>query len=191
MHWKLKVSEYGKIKSAEIETAPLTLFVGDNNSGKSYLMSLLWAIQNFGVEGLIGYRYSPDSREKYAVMDWLKKQIEFTCYEKVNRVSAGEIAMDLQTILQEGLKYNKNNLVSWSFNTQDIKIEKMEIELERLEEVFLSFKRTQEVDTDCVIIQSNIEGAYKFTLPLSSWEKLSVDGRLFKMDSKREKYHEN
>ena len=37
MHWKLKVSGYEKIKSAEIETAPLTLFVGDNNSGKSYL----------------------------------------------------------------------------------------------------------------------------------------------------------
>lgn len=35
MHWKLKVKGYGKIKSAEIEIAPLTLFVGDNNSGKS------------------------------------------------------------------------------------------------------------------------------------------------------------
>ncbi|MCI8790709.1 MAG: ATP-binding protein [Lachnospiraceae bacterium] len=43
MGWRLKVSGYGKIESAEIETAPLTLFVGDNNSGKSYLMSLLWA----------------------------------------------------------------------------------------------------------------------------------------------------
>lgn len=33
MHWKLKVSVHGKIKSAEIEIAPLTFFVGDNNSG--------------------------------------------------------------------------------------------------------------------------------------------------------------
>ena len=36
MGWRLKVSGYGKLESAEIETAPLTLFVGDNNSGKSY-----------------------------------------------------------------------------------------------------------------------------------------------------------
>lgn len=53
MHWKLKVSKYGKIESAEIETAPLTLFVGDNNSGKSYLMSLMWGIQNFGMAALL------------------------------------------------------------------------------------------------------------------------------------------
>ena len=33
--WKLRVENYGKIKSAEIEIAPLTLFVGDNNSGKT------------------------------------------------------------------------------------------------------------------------------------------------------------
>lgn len=32
-------------KSAEIQVAPLTLFVGDNNSGKSYLMFLLWGIR--------------------------------------------------------------------------------------------------------------------------------------------------
>ena len=50
MYWKLKVSGYGKIEHAEIEVAPLILFVGDNNSGKSYLMSLLWGIQNFGME---------------------------------------------------------------------------------------------------------------------------------------------
>ena len=53
MYWRLKVSEYGKIGHADIEVAPLTLFVGDNNSGKSYLMSLLWGIQNFGIMQLM------------------------------------------------------------------------------------------------------------------------------------------
>lgn len=51
--WKLIVENYGKIKSAEIEVAPLTLFVGDNNSGKSYLLALLWGIEHFGVEELM------------------------------------------------------------------------------------------------------------------------------------------
>ena len=54
MHWKLEVQEYGKIEYAEIAMAPLTLFVGDNNSGKSYLLTLLWGIKNLGVEGLLG-----------------------------------------------------------------------------------------------------------------------------------------
>lgn len=32
----------GRIERAEVEVRPLTLFVGENNSGKSYLASLLW-----------------------------------------------------------------------------------------------------------------------------------------------------
>lgn len=48
--WKLVVEDFGKIKSAEIEVAPLTLFVGDNNSGKGYLLSLIWGIRNLGAE---------------------------------------------------------------------------------------------------------------------------------------------
>lgn len=48
MHWKLKVKEYGKIKSAEIEMAPLTLFVGDNNSGKSYLIRFFGGFRILG-----------------------------------------------------------------------------------------------------------------------------------------------
>ena len=43
MAYKLIVENYGKIERAEIEVTPLTLFVGDNNSGKSYLLSLIWA----------------------------------------------------------------------------------------------------------------------------------------------------
>ncbi len=42
--WALKVERFGKIKRAEIEIAPLMLFVGENNSGKSYMMSLLWGL---------------------------------------------------------------------------------------------------------------------------------------------------
>jgi predicted ATPase len=44
--WSLCVKNFGKIESAEIEVSPLMIFIGDNNSGKSYLMSLLWGIIN-------------------------------------------------------------------------------------------------------------------------------------------------
>lgn len=40
----LSVKNFGKIKEANIELAPFTLFVGDNNSGKSYILSLIWGI---------------------------------------------------------------------------------------------------------------------------------------------------
>lgn len=40
--WTLVVEGLGRIERAEVELRPLTLFVGENNSGKSYLSSLLW-----------------------------------------------------------------------------------------------------------------------------------------------------
>ena len=55
--WKLYVEDYGRIKHAEIEAAPLTLFVGDNNSGKSYLLALLWGIRSLGISTFMGEQY--------------------------------------------------------------------------------------------------------------------------------------
>ena len=36
--WTLHVENFAKIKSADVTIAPLMCFVGDNNSGKSYLI---------------------------------------------------------------------------------------------------------------------------------------------------------
>lgn len=44
--WSLYVEDFGKIQEAEIEVSPLMIFSGDNNSGKSYLMSLIWGLIN-------------------------------------------------------------------------------------------------------------------------------------------------
>lgn len=44
MQHRLIIEKFGKIERAEIQVSPLTLLVGDNNSGKSYLLSLLWGI---------------------------------------------------------------------------------------------------------------------------------------------------
>ncbi|MEI3279735.1 MAG: AAA family ATPase [Eubacterium ramulus] len=46
--WTLHVENFAKIKSADVTIAPLMCFVGDNNSGKSYLMSVLWGILTLG-----------------------------------------------------------------------------------------------------------------------------------------------
>ncbi|HBT75964.1 MAG TPA: hypothetical protein DEB39_03365 [Planctomycetaceae bacterium] len=40
----LHVENFAGIRRADIELAPLTLFVGDNNSGKTYLATLIWGL---------------------------------------------------------------------------------------------------------------------------------------------------
>lgn len=44
--WTVHVKNFGKIEEAAVEIAPLTMFVGDNNSGKSYMMTLIYGLLN-------------------------------------------------------------------------------------------------------------------------------------------------
>src|SRR5438309_11164887 len=44
---ELRIEGFGNIASAHIKLAPLTILVGRNNTGKSYVASLLWAVQSF------------------------------------------------------------------------------------------------------------------------------------------------
>lgn len=139
MGWRVKVSGYGKIESAEIEAAPLTLFVGDNNSGKSYLMSLLWGIRNLGGELL----YAGDASEKTESDDrllcWVKKQIEAAREQGVHTVLASEIGDELQIVLQERIHQNRDKFVKAIFNSSDVEIEELQIELTGLADISLDF----------------------------------------------------
>lgn len=44
--WKFEVQDLGKVAEAKIRMAPLVLLVGPNNTGKSYIATLVWAITN-------------------------------------------------------------------------------------------------------------------------------------------------
>lgn len=41
-----KVSNLGRVRSADIQLAPLTILVGKNDTGKSYVATLIWALSN-------------------------------------------------------------------------------------------------------------------------------------------------
>lgn len=45
--WTAAIDDFGRIKSASIKMAPLVVLLGKNNTGKSYVASLLWSLLNF------------------------------------------------------------------------------------------------------------------------------------------------
>jgi hypothetical protein len=47
-NWKLSVEDYGPIVKGQVELSSLVVLLGVNNSGKSYIASLLWALLNPG-----------------------------------------------------------------------------------------------------------------------------------------------
>jgi ABC-type transport system involved in cytochrome c biogenesis ATPase subunit len=70
MGWKLTVEDFGRIERAEVDVRPLMLFVGDNNSGKSYLASLLWGI--VAMQGDVELSASPGYQR---CVEWVAERI--------------------------------------------------------------------------------------------------------------------
>ena len=54
----IAVRDFGPISHAEVDLAPLTVLIGSNNSGKSYLALAIYSLSR-AIAGTHGYRYRP------------------------------------------------------------------------------------------------------------------------------------
>ena len=62
----LSLENFGPIKKAEINMAPLTIFIGPNSSGKSFSAALIHSLLNsFNMLGLNRYEYIRNKSEIY------------------------------------------------------------------------------------------------------------------------------
>lgn len=119
--WTLHVENFARIESADIEISPLMCFIGDNNSGKSYIMNLLWGII---ANGYMFYydrdKCCVDSPEYAKCNEWWIDNIN----QKVEITS--EIAQKYIDWFNKILEYNKLKLLQNIFNNE-VKIGKIEI----------------------------------------------------------------
>lgn len=139
MEHRLIIEKFGKIERAVIQAAPFTLFVGDNNSGKSYLLSLLWGI------------YSED---EWSVLfeDLEEQKLYREICERISSLVLGleegpnqEIRISsekLLKVLNNTLDRNKDRFVSGIFNAKQVSIQKLSVEIP--EKFDLSIKIWQE-----------------------------------------------
>lgn len=124
MKWKLKIRNFGKIKEAEIHNSSLRFIVGHNNSGKSYLMTLLW-----GIEKITNYTSEvPLSEQEIDLSSWISE-------EQYNRILNGE-QFDLHLLdyidiincyINLILQKEKDKIVSRLFHFEDVKIEELSL----------------------------------------------------------------
>jgi len=149
----LHVEDFAKIRKATIEAAPLMLFVGDNNSGKSYLLSLLWGLiggVNFGRWASTRKLYSEikfDGVEK--ILDlWKTKNYDESneapdpvfSFKNMLLVSAEE-----QHALAEGfntfLATAKDELVDEIFNTDETSIQSIRLDIPFREDLMVGYQK--------------------------------------------------
>ncbi|MCI8627001.1 MAG: AAA family ATPase [Lachnospiraceae bacterium] len=144
-YWKLIVEKFGKIERAEIELAPMTLLVGDNNSGKSYLLSLLWAI--YALSGQVVFSYEVVkklcSKEYDRIEDLFWKKIDNLQEGATATIELQEISGSLQIIINQLLDEKKEELVKVLFHSEVVQIGKLSLRMPELPPERLTLKRDQ------------------------------------------------
>lgn len=128
---KMTVEQFGKIRKAEIELAPLTLFVGDNNSGKSYLLSLSWAMRTIVNELVFSANIFKNlkSRSYNALKAILLENIDNLTEEHSEFIDILMIKPYLQDIINEALEISREQLIKSLFNSDSVQIGKVSLTL--------------------------------------------------------------
>ena len=117
--WTLHVENFARIESADIEMAPLMCFIGDNNSGKSYVMALLWGLLYHSWYFLFSDNNVAVEKQKIC-STWREKYFEQDC---IVDDTAIQKYVELFNAL---LDFHKEKIVADIFN-QNIPVGKIEI----------------------------------------------------------------
>jgi len=131
--WTLHVEDFGKIKKADIEVTPFTLFIGDNNSGKSYLLSLIWGLMNLNVVTIFDALHGSNSENYIKSSEWLNAVYDksFDEVEDGYRIKMDEeIFLSFNGLLNECLENIKSKITNSIFNRQ-VDIGKLSVELQK------------------------------------------------------------
>ena len=120
LNWVLHVENFARIKKADIQIAPLMCFIGDNNSGKSYIMSLLWGLLK---NSDLLYNNKPDETTTYnECKDWILSHID----KRTVVIDENSEQMFLRWF-NELLAQNKDRLIRRTFNTDIVRIGNLQI----------------------------------------------------------------
>ncbi|XXT20737.1 AAA family ATPase [Sorangium sp. So ce429] len=119
--WKLVVEDLGRIARAEIEARPLLLFVGGNNTGKTYLASLLW-----GLTSLSGELTVTRGEAYQRCVAWIEERFARHEQEPAFEVTP-EVHAELVQIVNDTLREQGATLAARTFNRASFKIGKIEL----------------------------------------------------------------
>ncbi|MGN0170902.1 MAG: AAA family ATPase [Lachnospiraceae bacterium] len=147
--WIVHIKNFGKIEEADVEVAPLTLFVGDNNSGKSYIMSLIYGLLSVRFF-FDGYVVDEDSQIFQQCCSIIEKMIpeQHTTNEYV--LSEKEINQ-LQQLINQVLKNNKQKFLMNLFN-REMEIEELRVEFPKHMRVIFEVRNVMDAEKNQDVI---------------------------------------
>lgn len=119
----LKVKNFGKIQDATISLNKFTIFTGENNSGKTYLMQLIYAVINY----------------LYRTETWFDIASELTTHNMENFLNKDSVVYVnssnfhiIQKHINLWLENKKEDIISQTFN-KNISIDKLELSFDNID----------------------------------------------------------
>lgn len=124
----IHIRNFGKIKSADIDINNLTVFVGENNSGKTYLMQLIYGLFSF---------FRSDKFDRFIksskLIDINEKSIKTSGEELIAIDSSNkEFYRAFQDELNIFIGKNKKDIVMRTFHTRSLDIGSLSVEFSPL-----------------------------------------------------------
>ena len=132
----INVENFGPIEKAEIDLRPLTVFVGESNTGKTYLAALIYALHRrfWGFSQLpwaeyfnIHFRLIGRSRDRYSQIELQKAEQEILeVIEKLNTPERPFKFSDLPKEVRNGLDFGPIDLddftndLEWCFDLENV-----------------------------------------------------------------------
>lgn len=112
----IEVSNFGGIAEGSVKLAPLTILVGKNNSGKSYMASLLWAVHNFSSEISFG-----KGRNGIKAPKWFREGVQ-DCKKGRSKSAFKVTGAQVSRHINTWLRSHKKSIISrlLSFEEADI-----------------------------------------------------------------------
>ncbi|SET36965.1 AAA family ATPase [[Clostridium] polysaccharolyticum] len=133
--WKLHVENLGKMEKADVEVSPFTMFVGDNNSGKSYLMTLIWGIRTNVVSDSWIFERNIEALEKISNMSSFKKSIPILKQFMDDSVKSDYIELSseqveiLMELFNDLLGLYKNDVCKYLFFSERVHVKSVSVEM--------------------------------------------------------------
>jgi predicted ATP-dependent endonuclease of OLD family len=127
--WNLRVKDFGRIKEANVEVSPFMLFIGDNNSGKSYLMTLIYGLLNSLTDDSLLLTDETNIAESYGICEQVVLPL-ISMSDNADSEISHELSMRefqaFNDVLNEILRQKRKMFLKGSFN-RDTDIGEIEI----------------------------------------------------------------
>ncbi len=126
-----------------------------------------------GVSELISSVLREETKLEHELIGWIRAQVALACEQGEHIAQVCEIEKELQAFLREGLRQNKDNLVKKIFNSSDVKIKDLQIELKDLDKISLTFTKLKDrwgsEELDSLRIKNNTGTEYTIKLSEIEW----------------------